>query len=265
MTCKNKYLLICISQLKKYILIRNFIFVFSATFFVLSPLVMAQDEVPSQDNYDPFSDYSEFTEASSEEADINFFRNGRLLSIGIGVGSKMFLGGYSEFYDPAPTYSLFINYFFDLQFAMHLGLSTSDHNFSFRDIDPSRTQYNSKMRLFNLSIYAKYFFNTQNMTRAFAEWNPYIIGGASQVSRSHASNPVVRTTDTAYSFDIGGGVEYLFNSKKNFFGVMLLYQNIQFADKGRHLPSPSSSGNGWLSYKRSGDPITIMATVGINY
>ena len=34
----------------------------------------------ADDTYDPFADYSEFDEAQEEEADINFFRNGRFCS-----------------------------------------------------------------------------------------------------------------------------------------------------------------------------------------
>ncbi len=33
----------------------------------------------ADDTYDPFADYSEFDEAQDEEADINFFRNGRFV------------------------------------------------------------------------------------------------------------------------------------------------------------------------------------------
>ena len=34
-----------------------------------------------EESFDPFSDYSEFDESSDEEADINFFRNGRFLTV----------------------------------------------------------------------------------------------------------------------------------------------------------------------------------------
>ena len=59
------------------------------------------------DAYDPFSDYSEFEESAEEEADINFFRNGRFFTLG-------FIGGYRSFTETlggitsdAPTFGLF--------------------------------------------------------------------------------------------------------------------------------------------------------------
>ena len=39
-----------------------------------------------EEAYDPFTDYSEFDEASDEEADINFFRNGRFFTVGLAMG-----------------------------------------------------------------------------------------------------------------------------------------------------------------------------------
>ena len=59
--------------------------IFSSTFcFSMAAQAQAEPQKPSyllaqaevDDSYDPFSDYSEFDEASDEEADINFFRHG---------------------------------------------------------------------------------------------------------------------------------------------------------------------------------------------
>ncbi len=238
---------------------------FALIFFLIlghNSTTMAQDDVQSEDNFDPFSDYSEFTEAASEEADINFFRNGRLLNIGISTGYKGFIGGdYSEYYSQTASFGAFFTYFFDLQFAVQVGFTTSDHNMSF--IANDNSVFNAKMRLFDINMYGKYFLNTQNMTRAFAEWNPYFIGGVSQIRRSHSTNPVIQTTDSAVGFDIGAGVEYLFNQKKNFVGFQFLYQYVSFAGEGSPLPDPSGGSNS--RYRQAGDPITLMATIGINY
>jgi hypothetical protein len=244
--------------------LKALIFLVVITSFTLgfSGYVRAQDDVQSEENFDPFSDYSEFTEAASEEADINFFRNGRLLNIGISAGYKGFIGGdYAELYKQSASFGFFFTYFFDLQFAVQLGLATSDHDFTFRANDNSI--FRAKMRLFDINIHGKYFLNTQNMTRAFAEWNPYIIGGVSQIRRSHSTNPVIQSTDNAVGYDVGVGVEYMFNQKKNFVGFQFLYQYVNFNDEGLLVPDPSGTGN--TNLERSGDPITIMATIGINY
>ena len=234
---------------------------------MLSPLsftkqAWAQDDVQSEENFDPFSDYSEFTEAASEEADINFFRNGRLLNIGISAGYKGFIGGdYAEYYKQTASFGFFFTYFFDLQFAVQLGIMTSDHDFTFRDNDGFI--FNSKMRLFDINLHAKYFLNTQNMTRAFAEWNPYFIGGVSQIRRSHSANNVIQATDNAVGYDFGVGVEYMFNQKRNFVGFQFLYQYVSFAGEGNRLPDPGGGAN--TRFTQEGDPITFMATIGINY
>ena len=54
------------------------------------------------ESYDPFTDYSEFDEESDEEADINFFRNGRLVTVGMSAGFSGFTGNRAQIYDPGP-------------------------------------------------------------------------------------------------------------------------------------------------------------------
>ncbi len=239
------------------------LFLFTLVASTFYNTAMAQDETQSDDNYDPFSDYSEFTEASTEEGDLNFFRNGRLLSIGLSAGVTTFTGGYSELYSIAPAFGANLTYFFDMQFAVQTGFKTSDHDFSFQDSDGKN--YNFKMRLFDIHLYGKYFFNTQNMTRAFAEWNPFLIGGVSFIQRSHSNAVVVRSSDNAQSFDIGGGFEYIYNKKRNYFGFILIYQYTTFAGEGLFLPDPLAAGDGLLDVKQEGDPITLMGTIGINF
>src|SRR5580704_6306750 len=51
--------------------------------------------------FDPFSDYSEFEEGSEEEADINFFHNGRFFSIGLLGGYESFTDTLGEIYSPS--------------------------------------------------------------------------------------------------------------------------------------------------------------------
>jgi hypothetical protein len=122
------------------------------------------------------------------------------------------------------------------------------------------------MRLNDYNLYAKYFLNTQNMTRAWAEWNPYIIGGVSQVTRSHTQpNQVINNKDTSGSFDLGAGVEYLINNKKNYVGFYLIYQYITYPGEGNKLPNPVVNGGGNTKFSQSGDPLTLMATIGINF
>src|SRR4051794_21913065 len=72
----------------------------------------------ADDAYDPFADYSEFEEAQDEEADINFFRNGRFVTLGFAGGMRGFTGGLGNMYRSSPSFGLFLSYFFDLRFAL---------------------------------------------------------------------------------------------------------------------------------------------------
>ncbi len=74
-----------------------------------------------------FTDYSEFDEESDEEADINFFRNGRFFTMGLAGGIRGFTGNFADTYESAPTFGLFLSYFFDLRLALSLGFQTGDH------------------------------------------------------------------------------------------------------------------------------------------
>src|SRR3954466_15975042 len=63
--------------------------------------------------YDPFSDYSEFDESSDEEADINFFRNGRFFTVGFAAGMRSYTENMANIYQSSVSYGLFFAYFFD--------------------------------------------------------------------------------------------------------------------------------------------------------
>src|SRR5471030_1901258 len=84
----------------------------------------------ADDTYDPFADYSEFDEAQEEEADINFFRHGRFVTLGFIGGMRGFTQGMANLYKPAASFGLFLSYFFDLRFALQFSFNTSDHGFT---------------------------------------------------------------------------------------------------------------------------------------
>ena len=48
----------------------------------------ASAQYDGDDVYDPFADYSEFEENNQEEADINFFRNGRSFNVNFLFGGQ---------------------------------------------------------------------------------------------------------------------------------------------------------------------------------
>jgi hypothetical protein len=194
-------------------------------------LAQAADE----EAYDPFSDYSEFDEASEEEADINFFRNGRFLTVGFVGGYRGFTDNLVNIYSAGGTYGLFLSYFFDLKLALQFGFSTGDYAFSFCT---SAGQCNTGNVSFTyLQMAVKFYFNTQNVTKGVADLNPYAIGGFSNIMRTYTVSSTVTGTlsnsrDSTFGLDVGAGIEIPMLRKKGFFGVQFTFHYASFADSG---------------------------------
>src|SRR5208282_3311600 len=78
-------------------------------------------------NLDPFADYHEFEEDEQQEADENFFHNGRFFAVGIMGGYQSFTDVLGVLYQPTATYGLFLTYFFDLRFALQVSYMLATH------------------------------------------------------------------------------------------------------------------------------------------
>lgn len=221
-------------------------------------VLLAQAE--GDDAYDPFADYSEFEESEEEEEDINFFKNGRLLTVGFMGGYRSFSDVLGTIYSGSPTFGIFISYFFDLRFALQLGYLTSDHTLKI----PARGTANAvqgTVGLSDFSVLTKYFFNTQNVTRGLADLNPYLIGGFSQVYRTTTvSGSSVK--DNAFAFDIGFGIEVPLSRNKMYYGLQGMYQLINFSDEGSVFLDNLGNSTG---VSPAGDAYTILAVLGVNF
>ena len=106
-------------KLNLWTFITTLTLVFSLTNYVCANDIglLAQFEQVGE-HYDPFADYSEFEEASEEEADVHFFTNGRLLNFGGLFGPRWFT---SELGKQEGMFGLgggvFLNFFFNLRSA----------------------------------------------------------------------------------------------------------------------------------------------------
>jgi hypothetical protein len=142
-------------------------------------------QADGDDAYDPFADYSEFEESAEEEEDLNFFRNGRLFTMGFIGGYRGFTQTLGQIYSGSPAFGLYLCYFFDLRFAMQFGFMTIEHTISV----PARVSLGTlpiagNVSVTDLTFLLKYYFNTQNVTRGLADLNPYLVGGFSQIYRT---------------------------------------------------------------------------------
>lgn len=212
--------------------------------------------------YDPFSDYSEFDEDSDEEADVNFFRNGRFLTVGIAAGYRGFTGNFSDAYSAAPDFGLYLTYFFDLRLAMTLGFQTGDHAVQFKT---NADSYTGNVSISSLNFDLKYFLNTQNVTRGLADLNPYILGGVGQFYRTYTLAKLDGySRDSTMGFDLGAGVEIPLMRKKAFLGLQATYHYVNFSDENKSYIS-NAGGTEKLDKPLSGDLYDVFFILGLNY
>lgn len=212
------------------------------------------------DSYDPFVDYSEFEDAAAEEADINFFRHGRFVTMGFGVGMRSFTGNLGQIYSSNANYGLFLSYFFDMRFALQFGYVTGEHRANFPLDEPVIGNVSLSRTYFNL----KYYMNPQNMTRGLGALNPYIIGGISNHNRVYTLQGFDGfSSDAATGFDIGGGIEVPLMRNKMFLGIQGLYQVVTFKDENVEFRRPGDAeGSGVFP---SGDMIEFKTILGVNF
>ncbi len=219
----------------------------------------AQSE--NEDSFDPFADYSEFDEASDEEADINFFRNGRLFTAGITLGQRSFTSNMQSIYSTGSNLGVYLSYFFDFNLALAMGYTTSDH--SVKIITTTPQTYTGNMALGELSFDMKYFLNSQNLIKGLANLNPYLVIGLSKLSRTYTLTDVEASiSDSASAFDFGAGIELPLLRKKSYIGIQATYHSVSFADETKAY---FNDGTEKMTKTISGDPFDIKFILGLNF
>ena len=230
------------------------------SFGLPSGILLAQAD--GDDAYDPFADYSEFEESMDEEEDINFFRNGRLLTLGFLLGYRGWTGNLGKIYNGSPGFGLFLSYFFDLRFAMQFGYITSDHIINVPATADSLA-VTGALSISDLSLNFKYYFNTQNVTRGLADLNPYAIAGFSQIYRTFSvSGNDQFSKDSAFAFDIGAGLEIPLMRNKMYFGAQFMYQLVNFPHEGREIQDSNDALTGAIP---RGDSWNFLGVLGTNF
>jgi hypothetical protein len=216
----------------------------------------------ADDTYDPFADYSEFDEAQDEEADINFFRNGRFVTVGFTGGMRGFTGGLGSIYNSAPAFGLYLSYFFDLRFALQFSFLTSDHGFHITS-SQSGQKGTGNIGITNFGLDLKYYINTQNVTKGLAKFNPYIIAGFARVDRTTNIEGVAGFgKEGAMAFDLGAGIELPMLRNKMYFGGQAMYQIVNFANENTEIVFDNNDRTGKYP---NGDTFTVLGILGVNF
>lgn len=252
---------------------------FLILFLVLISLFHQQtfaQNVEIDEAFDPFSDYSESEQNAEEEADINFFKNGRFLTLGLLLGIKGYTDGMSQAYAPSLSWGFQFSYFFDMQLATSLSYTISDSNVEFRSYNDANFTSVSQvytgtvnLQIFNLN--AKYYFNTENVTRGLADLNPYIMAGVGLFTRTYnLSNTLPPQPDKPFGLSLSGGIEIPIKKNNSYIGLQATYHYVQFPDENNDRIKEIKAGepDGVLSPVRpliNGDLYEIFASYGINF
>lgn len=218
-------------------------------------------QVDPDEAYDPFTDYSEFDEESDEEADINFFRNGRFFTIGLAGGYRGFTGSFADAYAGSPSFGIFLSYFFDLRLAMSLGFQTGDHAVSFTANNQAKT-YTGNVSITSINFDLKYYMNTQNVTRGLADLNPYLLAGFAQFYRTYTIAGLDGfSRDSTMGFDVGAGLEIPLMRKKAYLGIQGTYHYVNFGDENKTY----IDGTDKLDKPLEGDFYNFLMILGMNF
>ncbi len=267
---------------------RKFLAFAAVLTMLFTPLVISMwiSLIPSQalaqsgdvdEAFDPFSDYNEFEQDVDEEADINFFKNGRYLTLGLQLGYRGFAGGgFSQAYAPNLAYGFQFTYFFDLQLATSLGFSMGDHNVQFQSFsDETLTQvsntYTGNVNIQTLDLNVKYYFNTENVTKGLADLNPYVIVGVGYYKRTYnLSDQLAPVPDNVAGFKTGLGLEIPLLRRRAYLGIQASYHFVQFPDENKRFIEEGSGGIGTpqqrlVSPRLNGDIFDISTIIGLNF
>jgi hypothetical protein len=211
-----------------------------------------------EDAFDPFADFSEFESNRDEEDDINFFKNGRMLTLGFQGGMVTYTGEMGQKYQPSFRYGLFVSYFFDLHFATQLNWLVTDSPVSFRS---PTTNMVGNSSLNSLGFSVKYFLNTQNVTKGLADLNPYFLLGMGSHTRTvRLSGTSGGLKHNAMGFNGGMGIELPMLRKKLFWGLQLNYDLVNFKDENEPFSYNS------VDYGTSkGDFWNLIGSIGLNF
>lgn len=226
-----------------------------------------EDDVTADDTYDPFADYSEFEASADEEADIHFFRNGRFFNFAFMLGGRMFTQTLGELNKPAPVYGMYMTYFFDIRTALQVSFVHGEHSFNLAPgttADGNYDGFTGNTALTTISADMKYYFNTANITRGFADLNPYIIGGFSINYRTISiagEDVLVKSSPTG--IQLGAGLEVPIARNKMYLGFQATYHLVNFPDENEQILS--GTGQDPTNVYPNGDFAQAFLILGINF
>ena len=216
--------------------------------------------------YDPFVDYGEFGEDDEQEKrDMDFFLQGRFLSLSIQAMQRQFTGTMRPYYQNSFSFGFFFSYFFSMNHALQMGYSVGQHSVY---IPNDISHFRSSLELNQLSFNYYYYFNPERLVQSLAQFKPHLILGFSSWQRKFllSTSKNIFSGDSASSLNFGLGIEMFFNKSKMFISLQTLYHFIQFSEENKTLFIDDEDGTSVdTGIVLKGDMIDFIAGIGLNF
>ena len=228
--------------------------------------LMAQNDQEAESTYDPFVDYSEFENTAEEQKSINFFQTGRFLSISAQGGMQFFTQNMAALYEVGPIYGGYLNYFFNLSFALQFGVLLSTHNIILKSSNGE--PFVGGADFLSISMDFKYLFDRKLFHRSLHWLQPFVLLGF-----GHSKVTMVATLtdqpgfyeDSGFGLNIGGGLEFLF-SKKVYAGLLYTFRFVNFPEESRPIAiTTQDSQKKIIDFAPFGDWMHVTMILGVNF
>jgi len=163
----------------------------------------------------PYTRYGEFNDEQAEADATRFFQYGRLFGLALGMGFEGATGNRGALWQGGfPCVDLKVQYWFDFNFALALGIQTTPHRFA--TVAPTNDR--TSVTLTRLGIDLKYYFNTRDLSAPISFANPYVLVGFGTYTKAQASiQNAITDTDSHVGFAAGGGLEFVIAPRKTYF------------------------------------------------
>ncbi len=223
----------------------------------INGLRLAQIDADDE-SFDPFADYSEFENTGEEEADINFFLNGRMFNFGFLIGYRDWTGEVAKLSEPSYNLGFFLTFYFSLSFAFELDVQHGNNKVEFVDVDNNNEILPGSISATYYNFNIKYYLYLQNVTRGLAAFNPYILLGYAYSSRTitltGTGSNFVKDTGTGFTGGLGFEIPVFDNSA--YLGLQAKYYFLNF-----DLEAAPNDG----SPRFDGDTYVGSLVIGINF
>ena len=215
--------------------------------------------------YDPFADYSEFENTAEEQENINFFQTGRFLTLGTTGGIQLFTMNMALLYQLGPVYGGYLNYFFDLNFALQFTITGNTHNVTLKT--QSGQPFIGSADFFSMGIDFKYFLDKNLFSKSFSWLQPYFFLGifyADMILRATFTDQSGYSDDSGYGLNMGLGLEFQF-LKKIHFGLQYAFKFVTMDQEAIPLLLNTQDQVKNINFRPYGDWMTITLILGVNF